>query len=808
MNNRFFTEKSTKGIALLLALILVFCISLDVTLSYIVTGSPTVRNTFVSGLDPEGVLIVRKSVEHNLGSDYVIPDNVEFIFQVDLGQEYANQVIKTSQGEKTADEHGTIFVTAKPGASVAVQEVRDGTEVTVKEIEREDDGFSVKDGQATQNTTIVAKKDVIVSFVNTYVPAQADPVNLTVTGIKNLEGRQWLIGDSFTFLLEYAFADDDEQHWTEVGTETTTYELFAVEDPDNPGNTILVEKPNFNRFDFSEKIRKLKFDRPGTYAFRLSEVEGSIGGITYDETISYFDVLVGDSDMDGKLEIQNVTGSSNVQISQNSEGNAFDVSVTISNNYAPEGSAEALIYIQKEMEDRSGQQTSPAGYVFELYDSNGEFVKVSNPTTAAGETNIKLVFNSSQAGQDYVYVLKEVGCGNTINGVTFDNTEHKIHVSVRDNYDGSIRAFVFDEADAEQTVEPDDNKDTTAIVIPEGAGNSCRVAFRNVYNPKDASVVISGIKSLDGRELKAEEFHFVLYESNPEFIENSDDTPIATAKNAADGSFCFMTLAFDEVGTYHYIVKEDPSAKLGGIIYDASVFHATITVTDLGGELAANCLVTDILGNSVDLAFKNTYVPAQSTNVLQGKKVFHGGTLKANMFKFELYEANANFEALGSAISTAKNNADGEFSFEPIEHCEAGTYYYLVKESSSAPAPGVIYDDTVYGVTVTVSDNLEGQLTTSLTIQVIGGAAVNEIVFENTYVPPEPTEPSKPTDPTKPVDPTKPTEPKPTDPDDPDSPKTGDAAPIALFSAILFASAICLVMLYWSGKRYRGRFDQ
>ena len=156
MNNRFFANKGTKGIALLLALVLVFCISLDVTLSYIVTGSPSLRNTFVSGLNPEGALIVRKTVEHSFGSEYVIPDHIEFSFQVDLGQEYAGQVIKTSQGEKTADENGLIFVSVKPGASVAIQELRDGAKVTVKEIEKESDGFSVKDGQVSQNTTIVA----------------------------------------------------------------------------------------------------------------------------------------------------------------------------------------------------------------------------------------------------------------------------------------------------------------------------------------------------------------------------------------------------------------------------------------------------------------------------------------------------------------------------------------------------------------------------------------------------------------------------------------------------------------------------
>ena len=80
------------------------------------------------------------------------------------------------------------------------------------------DGFAVK-GDATKTVTVGADGTASISFVNTYTPDAVKPSNVTVSGVKVLEGRQWQVGDSFSFVLE----QKDGENWTKLGEQTVTY---------------------------------------------------------------------------------------------------------------------------------------------------------------------------------------------------------------------------------------------------------------------------------------------------------------------------------------------------------------------------------------------------------------------------------------------------------------------------------------------------------------------------------------------------------------------------------------------------------
>ena len=136
-------------------------------------------------------------------------------------------------------------------------------------------------------------------------------------------------------------------------------------------------------------------------------------------------------------------------------------------------------------------------------------------------------------------------------------------------------------------------------------------------------------------------------------------------------------------------------------------------------------------------------------------------------------------------LSTATNQADGSFSFDPLAFDAAGTYNYTVREKNTGAAR-VTYDQTVYTVTVTVVDK-DGQLTAEVALP-DGGLA-----FTNTYTP-KPDHKDKPKQtpaPTSTAQPAAPTQ----------SPRTGDNASLMTWVGILLVCGTALAGLYVYKKR-------
>lgn len=899
---------TNKALALLLSVSLLLTAVLGGTFAQVITRTPSFINTFLSGLDPTGDLVIRKEITHPFGSGYSVPGGLSFDFTVSLGEHYAGKTVVTSQGEKIADENGNITVSTAPEGAVRIKDLADGTSVTVTEAPRA--GFT-PNGGAEQLITIQSGDNEVI-YTNTYAPGPVENVNLTVSGTKLLEGREWQEGDSFTLLLEYKLAGEG-QDWQRAGTTVVSY------DPADP---------DFNKFSFTELVQGVPYAAAGEYSFRVSEVEGTVGGITYDKVVSYFDVLVGDQDMDGALEIQDVTGYQNAAASYDETIGSFHVDVTVNNQYAPAGTAGVTIQVDKTVLSSSGEEKSYAGYTFELYDESGSLVATSGETSAAGETAIALTFEAKDAGTTFHYTLKETHSGETHNGLTYDSTVYRISVSVVDNLDGTISAYIYNTADyrleelpeepqetepeetesvsaetepvptetepvptetesvAEETepemtepetvetepeatetesvpvesepmssasapVEtaevselsqeetpselipaddiPEENADEPETgkspVIPQGAGDTYRVSFVNIYDPADTQTSFGGVKTLAGRTLKEGEFCFDLYATGSGFAIAEGQGPVQSVSHDANGDFWFAAISYDKVGVYRYVVKENDADKLGGVEYDDSVYHVIVTVTDENGVLNASAAITDELGAPAAIKFHNTYSPGAASVIFSGTKTLTGKGLTADMFCFLLYQTDADHNISGDPAASASNDELGNFVFEEIRYSETGTFYYVVKEDASAGVEGMSYDDTAYGIRVDVWDDGAGSLHADAAICIVGGGEADAIAFENHYTKPaEPTEPTDPTDvsdpteppettePSEPTDPpetTEPTEqPKPTTPADPDIPPTGDnsAGQLYLTLAIISTAAIILLLATDRRKKHCGRF--
>ena len=166
---------------------------------------------------------------------------------------------------------------------------------------------------------------------------------------------------------------------------------------------------------------------------------------------------------------------------------------------------------------------------------------------------------------------------------------------------------------------------------------------------------------------------------------------------------------------------------------------------------------------------------------LDGTKVLNGRDQNAGEFTFELCSADGR-----TVLSTAANQANGRFSFDPLVFDAEGTYTYTVREKNTGAAR-VTYDQTVYTVTVVVV-NKNGQLTAEVALP-DGG-----LTFTNTYTP-KPDHKDKPKQTPAPASTAQPAAAAQS------SPRTGDNASLMTWVGILLVCGTALAGLYVYKKR-------
>lgn len=274
--------------------------------------------------------------------------------------------------------------------------------------------------------------------------------------------------------------------------------------------------------------------------------------------------------------------------------------------------------------------------------------------------------------------------------------------------------YTISESGSKPGVTNDSAKSFSVIVTDDGQGNltaevSGPVSFANTYAvaPLSYSVSrdVSVKKELAGRDLHEGEFGFELLEG---------DDLVATATNAADGTVTFPELTYDAPGEHSYTVRE-VTGDAAGVSYDTTAYAVSVKVSDNGdGTLSATA------SGDTSVTFKNVYEAAPATVTLNAKKVLEGAELADGEFTFRL-------ENGGQLMDEATNDADGNVTFHELTLKQAGTYTFTVSEIAGSEE-GVTYDSSQKTVTVTVTDDGNGQLQASV--------EGNGQTFTNTYVKP------------------------------------------------------------------------
>ena len=347
------------------------------------------------------------------------------------------------------------------------------------------------------------------------------------------------------------------------------------------------------------------------------------------------------------------------------------------------------------------------------------------------------------------YVVTETG---SATGVTNDlRNTRDIYITVTDDGRGKLTAEFTDADGASLTAgQPD-------------------LTFTNVYKPAPMTSRVtdqlSVSKVLTGRSMVAGEFHFEMLE---------DGKVVATGTNAADGTVTLSPITYDVPGTHSYEIREVNAGKtIDGVRYSGTTYHVNTTVSDTGdGALA----VKHELVEEGPATFTNAYETTPADVTITAHKELLGATLTDGQFAFQL-------TGMGSDLR-ATNDAQGNVAFPHLLLTEPGTYTYELCELNDGQE-GVTYDERVYVVTVTVTDDGLGHLSAEVSMDAADGA----LAFTNTYTPPvTPEEPPAPKPPTKP-DPAP--APKPARPSRP-LPKAGDVTSDAIV-VTLVAVAVALL---------------
>ena len=252
------------------------------------------------------------------------------------------------------------------------------------------------------------------------------------------------------------------------------------------------------------------------------------------------------------------------------EGPAF----TFTNRYSVESVSSSVtdqLTVTKKLE---GRALVAGEFTFELIEGNTVVAEGTN----AKDGSIALKPITYDRPGTHTYTLREHDAGKHDRGMTFSGASYIVVTTVSDNGEGKLSVkHAFEDAQTK------------------------KATFTNVYRAAPASVKITAIKTLVGRDLRDGEFAFTL-------TGEGDTADISqTAKNDARGNVSFDELTFEAPGVYTFRISEVKGTE-EGMTYDESVYTITVTVVDNGeGQLEASLSYTKN-GEAVEaIEFCNTF---------------------------------------------------------------------------------------------------------------------------------------------------------------------------------------------------------
>ena len=711
-------------------------------------------------------------------------------------------------------------VNLKPDQTLTIYGLGDGWTYSVAETGTMPAGFAQTepaDG-APATGTIDQATPAVAEFTNTYSFNDDVTINgkTDLSGTKTLTPRAWQDGDRFDFELMVAagstYAD---------GAPVPTENQPMPTDGDKQANgNVRISLTNEQakgaasgtavNFNFGD----ITYTAPGTYNYIIREVDytsgqdGYVAGVTYDLTRYYVQVVVTDNG--------NGTLAADAQMYTTHYENGalvpnFNDDVTLATFENTWSATDATLPVSgaKTYSDNTtpGEDQVPANTFFFRITAqdNAPLPQLQQGDPIAQGDDYMVVtampagrfqfgaatFTPGMVGSTYTYTIEEV--------VKQGDSYVTVSEAIQRNDDGAYvqDGMTYDATKYTLTVTVRATADGTLEAVPEYSNGTATVAeptFTNSYDPADATLTgdaaIHGTKTITGRDMTGDEhFTFTLSGADPATTTAMTDGTITfggqnkatytqdvsgAAEDTAAG-FNFGDMVINKDGVYTFYMSETAYVDgdntytgsqldnpINGISFDRHVYTVTVTVTDVGGQLAGKVEYGTENGGA---AFTNTYTASETygTDVdLTVGKTLTGRNMKQGEFTFEISATGDNAEAAQAKLDAAKiastfrnpqSATDGvESTWQIFENLafnqdDAGeTFTYQVKEQIPAEGDlaGVTYDESVYEVAILVVDDADGTMHTVTTVKKGGeqvgdpfdsstGTVAPKLSFENSY---------------------------------------------------------------------------
>lgn len=471
---------------------------------------------------------------------------------------------------------------------------------------------------------------------------------------------------------------------------------------------------------FSDRGGEFTFDAitytgPGEYYYTVEEA-GSLENVTNDTTVYEVKVTVTDN-ADGTLTCVPTY--------------SYGTGIKFTNVYDTPGSATIQAYKSLDFGTLKDGQ-----FTFELYDSAGNVIDTKTNNDSGTVTFKQLE-----------YSLKDLNKDTNGNAVT---TEFRYKIKEKNT---GAKGYEYSTAEYEVivTVVPDDDVLTTSVAYKDASGNNVdpkNVIFTNKYIA-NGKVQLQAKKVLSGRDITSGMFEFELRDENNDVVAK---VPVPEAKAGEEAIVSFPEWTYTqenlkedsfthaiEGGKFakYYTIREVIPANIpSGYTYDDTVYNVVVTLMDNGeGVIETDWyayesgntyekptiwdnIVAFFTGKNADknVVFENKYVAEGELKLKAIKET--NGVLNKGDFSFILNGKDEN----GKDISeTVTNDADGNVVFSAIKYTKPSSepYEYTIKEvipEDKDKKAGFTYDETVYTVNVTVTDDGSGVLSVNAVI--------------------------------------------------------------------------------------------
>lgn len=515
----------------------------------------------------------------------------------------------------------------------------------------------------------------IPEFTNTY---HAQPATDNPTAVKKMtssKGNKYTLkGEDFAFTLHQQSA---------------------------PANVANADQTKRNDQQGNIRFDQLSFPLVGTYVFTMSEQDTTVPGVTKDGTVAAIAYVVKDVDHTGKLTVVSKTVTPTT--------GANGKTITFTNHYSPKNVGYSISGVKNIVNTDTATSRVPQDGEFQFqlnavsaHDSDGNAISMNDMPMPAGSQNGTVTVTNKGSGFTfgqmvytmpgvYTYHVKELA--GTDKTIGYSTQEYDVTVTVTDR-DGMLSA----------TADSQTND----------------IRFDNTYTPTPVDVTVKADKHLTGRDLNDGEFTAELKDSDGNLLQTKRFARVprdaqsdkATDVREGEGTLEFDKLTFDRAGVYTYTVTEQ-DGDLGGVTYDTTSHTVTVTVTEDADShtLTAKTEYSTENGSEDGIRFTNTYQPQNVLVELTARKRLTGRGLKVHEFEFELVDKD------NKVIDTERNDKDGDIRFKPLTYGrdnngidDCGEHRYVIRERNTGEK-NVTYDRTEHHVTVTVGDDLQGNLT-------------------------------------------------------------------------------------------------